>query len=242
MTSVIRARGLALGAARGPVYGPIEVTADGPMGVITGPRGSGKTCLLLTLAGRMRASEGELSVLGAPASAGPRALQNQSAIAGFEGIDDLEEAVSVGDAVTERARWNAPWYARVRAMDDDAVRRALAPAFREVPIPAAKTMIWDLDTHEKLLLRIGLALMDRPRLLLVDNVDRVSDLRAQRVVIENLAELAHGGTAVIVSAAAFEPALFEALPVEPWVLPAAAPAALRRTPVSVSDTAEEQHA
>ncbi|RLP75355.1 AAA family ATPase [Mycetocola tolaasinivorans] len=205
MTTLLSARDLALTAARGTVYGPLNISLDAPFGVVTGSRGSGKTCLLLTAAGRMKPTNGEITVRGAR---GPRALRAQSAIAGFDGIDTLEEAVTVGDAVTERARWNAPWYARVRRADDVAVVRALAPAFGTLPVPAAKTMIWDLDEDTKLMLRIGLALMDAPSVLIVDGVDHVHDLRAQAAVLTRLGELAASGIGVLVSAAAFEPALY----------------------------------
>ncbi len=216
VTALLQANDIALNAARGSVYGPLNFTLDAPFGVVTGTRGSGKTCFLLTAAGRMKPSSGTLTVRGAE---GLSALRNQSAIAGFDGIDTLEEAVTVGDAVTERARWNAPWYALVRRFDDVAVVRALVPAFGSHPIPAAKTMIWDLDEDTKLLLRIGLALMDAPDVLIVDGIDHVHDLRAQAAVITRLGEIAASGIGVLVSASAFEPALYAGVSVPVTEIP-----------------------
>ncbi|UCR88373.1 AAA family ATPase [Mycetocola spongiae] len=219
MTTTFRASGLALRADRGPIYGPLDVSLDAPFGVLTGSRGSGKTCLLLTLAGRMRAGEGTFDVLGTPGSAGVKALQNQSAIAGFYGIDGLEDSVTVGNAVTERLRWNAPWYTRVPRADDRAVRRALAPAFGEIPVPSADTMIWDLDEDAKLLVRIGLALLDDPRILFVDNVDHVHDLRGQAAVLTRLGALAASGTPVVVTTAGYTPALYKDVATDIQVVP-----------------------
>ena len=60
------ARNLHLTGKRGPVYGPIDLTVrTGELLLVTGPAGSGRTALLLTLAGRLRPSPGsELTVLG----------------------------------------------------------------------------------------------------------------------------------------------------------------------------------
>lgn len=211
MTTTLSATGLALRAGRGPVFGPIDADIDTPMGVITGARGSGKTCLLLTVAGRMSPSTGTVRVLGEHR---PAAIRRFSAIAGFDGIDELEQSVTVGDALTERARWNAPWYRYVRAFRDADVHRALAPAFGDRPLPGARTMIWDLDEDEALLLRIALALLDGPRLLVVDDVDHVHDPAARAAVVDRLGALAASGITVILSAAGFEPELYAALPVE----------------------------
>lgn len=211
MTTALSATGLALRAGRGAVYGPLDADIHAPMAVITGARGSGKTCLLLTAAGRMMPSTGTIRVLGEHR---PAAIRRFSALAGFDGIDELEQSVTVGDALTERARWNAPWYRYVRAFREADVRRALAPAFGEGTLPGARTMIWDLDEDEALLLRIALALLDEPRLLIVDDVDHVHDPAARAAVVERLGSLAAAGLTVIVSAAGFEADLYAALPVE----------------------------
>ena len=49
----------------GPVYGPIDVDIEsGGVTVLVCPPGSGRTALLMTLAGRMRPVSGQLTVLG----------------------------------------------------------------------------------------------------------------------------------------------------------------------------------
>lgn len=211
MTTPLRATALALTADRGSVYGPLEITLTAPLGVVTGSSGSGKTCLLLSIAGRMKPSSGALEVLGV---SGMRQIQKHSAIAGFSGIDDLETSVTVRDAVTERLRWSAPWYQRVPKASAATVQRVLARAFGDLAQPAGTTMIWDLDENESLLLRIALALVDQPRILCVDNVDHVHDLEAQAGVISELARIAGEGVTVIVSTTGYLPELYRSLPVE----------------------------
>lgn len=210
MTALLRANGLALSAARGRVFGPLDIALDTPFTLVVGDAGTGRTSLLLTLAGRMKPSAGSLEVLG---TSGLRAIQRLGAIAGFSGIDDLEDSVTVSNAVTERLRWDAPWYRRVARADAATVARVLGRAFGDLPQPSADTMIWDLDEDDRMLLRIALALVDAPQLLVVDNVDHVHNLSAQAGVLRQLARLASEGLLVIASASALTPELFDGLPV-----------------------------
>lgn len=227
MTALLRANGLALSAARGRVFGPLDIALVSPFALVVGEGGSGRTSLLLTLAGRMKPSAGQLEVLGAT---GIRAIQRLGAIAGFSGIDDLEDSVTVSDAVTERLRWDAPWYRRVPRADAATVARVLDRAFGDLPQPSADTMIWDLDEDARLLLRIALALVDAPQILFVDNVDHVHNLAAQADVLRQLARLTGEGVAVVASASALTPELFDGLPV--------AVSVLSTRPEPVADTVE----
>ncbi|MCW2730123.1 MAG: hypothetical protein JWR13_939 [Mycobacterium sp.] len=91
----------------GPVYGPVDLeVARGGVTVLVGPAGSGRTALLMTIAGRMKPMRGSLEVLGQTRAS---AIFGRSALAGVEEIDGVSESVTVRDLITEQMRWDAAW-------------------------------------------------------------------------------------------------------------------------------------
>ena len=111
--AVVQAKDLTLTSARGTVYGPVSLhVREGDLVVLQGPQGSGRSSLLLTLAGRMNPDRDtrQLTVLGHELPRGRRAVQQLSAVAGFDAIDRLDESVTVADTLRERLtwRWHTP--------------------------------------------------------------------------------------------------------------------------------------
>jgi len=65
--AAVTAQGLGLDGPRGPVFGGVGIDAPpGSLVALEGPSGSGRTCLLLTLTGRMKATAGHAQVGGHP--------------------------------------------------------------------------------------------------------------------------------------------------------------------------------
>ena len=217
----VTALALQLHGDRGPVFGPVGLEIEaGTLTLVQGPQGAGRTSLLLTLAGRMVPDpSSDLVVLGHRLPAQRRLTQRQAALAGFTGIDELDDSVTVGDHVRERLAWLAPWYRRAPRADQAGVDRVLAPVFGELPVPGVETVVWHLDEVEALLLRIALAMAQRPRLLVVDDVDQVHDPARRRVVWERLDALAATGVTVVASCADPD----EAVGTRWTVLPVSAP-------------------
>ena len=218
MRSPIITRDLSLSSRRGRVYGPLTMEIDSPVTVLCGPAGSGRTCLLLTLAGRMKPSSGEATVLGHSLPQQARAVQKKTSISGFTGIDTLEESVSVADAIRERAAWLAPWWKIVKPMTESDVRQVCAPLFGDVPIPAADTIIWDLSEVQTILLRAALAMMSSPRILFVDQIEQVQSPDARAELWDSLARLGDQGTTIVASATAPDTELWQQLGIEPTVI------------------------
>lgn len=214
----IHATNLTLSAGRGPVYGPLTFHLAHPLTVLRGDPGSGRTSLLLTLAGRMKHDAGSLTVGGHQLPRSLRTVQKLSAIAGFTGIDDLEESVSVAATLRERLAWNAPWWAIVRAPNDAEVTRLCATVFGEEPIPLAKTVIWDLSETQKFLLRLTVALMNKPQLLLVDDMEQLRSTESRAVVWGRLDHISGGRTAVVVSASSLDEQLWAELEMTPHII------------------------
>ncbi|GAA1922647.1 hypothetical protein GCM10009688_29630 [Arthrobacter gandavensis] len=208
MQPVISAEELSLSAARGRVYGPLSFTVTDQLSVLCGPAGSGRTSLLLTLAGRMKPDGGTLEVLGLQLPRQARQVQRQTAIAGFRDIDDLEPGVTVGAAVRERLAWLAPWWQFVPKVSDRQVARICGAVFGNLQVPSAGTVIWNLGEAEQFLLRIALAMLSRPAILFVDDIEQLQSRQARALAEERLAALAAAGTAVVAGAAS--------LPTQPW--------------------------
>ncbi len=195
------AAGLTLHGPRGLVYGPVDLTlATGTMVIIQGTQGAGRSSLLLTLAGRMVPDKGScLAVLGHDLPRARSQVQRRSAVAGFAGIDDLDDSVRVADIVRERLAWLAPWYRRVPRVTQRAFAALATPIWGDRPIPRVETQIWDLDEVDVMLLRISLAMAQQPELLVVDDVDQVRDVVRRQIVWSRLEALAGSGTAVVAS-------------------------------------------
>ena len=221
----INADSLELSAGRGPVYGPLSFELGGGLSVIRGDAGSGRTSLLLTLAGRMKPDAGVLTVGGHPLPRDLRAVQKMTAVCGFAGIDDLEDSVTVGAALKERRAWLAPWWQRVGRLNDVDVAEICAPTFGAVPIPHTGTVIWDLSDTQKFLLRITLAMMSGPDILFVDDLEQVRGRDSRAVLWSRLAFLASENTAVVVSSSSLDTDLWDGLERHPEIVdmsPAAA--------------------
>ncbi len=254
MQSIVRAEELVLNATRGRVYGPFSGEIGDGLTVISGPAGSGRTSLLLTLAGRMKPSAGSLSVLGHALPRRARAVQQATAVAGFHDIDALEESVTVGAAIRERQAWLAPWWRRIPRADDATVRRVCVAVFGApgepgaTPIPTADTVVWALDETQTALLRVALALMNGPRVLFFDQVEQLQSPTARSALWARLDTLATGlpgqpATAVVASVAAPDHAIWAALGLAPRVLELAAntpagPRAARPGAGAVTDRTE----
>jgi len=200
------ARGLALHGARGVVYGPVDLDLPaGTLTVVQGPQGAGRSSLLLTLAGRMVPDTGStLTVLGHALPRERARVQREAAVAGFAGIDELDESVTVGEVVRERLTWLAPWYRRVPRVDQRTFAALARPVFGERPLPRVSSVVWDLDEVDTLLLRVTLAMAQRPRLLVVDDVDQVHDTTRRATLWSRLEAVATAGTTVVAAVASLD--------------------------------------
>lgn len=201
-TNAVHARQLQLDGRRGRIYGPIDLDLPvGSLTLVTGRAGTGKTSLLLTLVGRLKPNRGaELEVLGQPLPARAARIQRRSAAIGIHGLDDLDEEVSVGATLRERQAWLAPWYRIVRTPGDAQVAEACAAAFGDRPVPPARHLVHALDETENLRLRIALALISRPDLIVVDDIDQLHDTQGREQVWQTLRSIAGQGVTVLASA------------------------------------------
>ncbi|MBA8943222.1 ABC-type multidrug transport system ATPase subunit [Streptomyces calvus] len=175
-----------------------------------GPSGSGRTCLLLALTGRMRPTEGQAAVGGLELPRRMAAVRRVSALAHVAGVTELDPALTVGEHLREQAllqrrfgdapRRLLPRPRAVRAREErERVDTALAAAGLDPEsLPKGeRTAVRDLERVEALRLSLALALLGRPRLLGVDDVDLKLPPAERVVVWDLLRSVAAAGTTVL---------------------------------------------
>ncbi|WP_189884397.1 ATP-binding cassette domain-containing protein [Streptomyces xantholiticus] len=208
--AAVSAEGFGLKGPRGWAFRSVDVAAEpGALVAIEGPSGSGRTCLLLALSGRMRATEGSAEVAGLPLPRKIAAVRRISALGPVPGVSDLDPALTVAEHLRERALLQRRFDGSLRALLRPRAQRAATARERvEEALAAAgldlstlpkqeRTAVRDLERLEELRLSVALALIGRPRLLAVDDADlKLSDTeRAEAWAL--LRSIADGGTTVL---------------------------------------------
>ncbi|MGV0838254.1 hypothetical protein [Mycolicibacterium thermoresistibile] len=192
--SAVTARGIRMRGPWGPVYGPIDLDIEaGGVTVLRCPAGSGRTALLMTLAGRMRPMSGELTVFGHTRAGDIFAV---AGLAGFDEVDPIPQSVTVRDLVTEQLRWDAPWYRLVTRADAADLAAVCGPVFGELPLPPLGEYVEELSELDRMLLRIALANTRRPALLVAGNLDYVTSDHNRGLLLQRLVELGQRQTVI----------------------------------------------
>ncbi|MFE2632408.1 ATP-binding cassette domain-containing protein, partial [Streptomyces sp. NPDC059374] len=183
----------------------------GPGSLITieGPSGSGRTCLLLALTGRMKPTEGTAAVDGTELPRRMAAVRRVSALAHVPGVTDLDPALTVAEHLRERALLQRRFGDSLRALlrprqeGREARRQRIEAALTAAGLDLGslpkgpRTAVRDLERAEALRLSLALALLARPRVLGVDDTDlKLSD--AERAEVWALLKsIAESGTTVL---------------------------------------------
>ncbi|MEV3853565.1 ATP-binding cassette domain-containing protein [Streptomyces sp. NPDC050095] len=206
----VRAAGFGVKGPRGWAFRGVDIeAAPGSLVAVEGPSGSGRTCLLLALTGRMRSSEGTAAVGAFRLPKQMAAVRRVSALAHVPGVTDLDPALTVAEHLRERALLQRRFDGSLRGLLRTRTERvtearlridaALAAAGldREALPKGSRTAVRDLERVEALRLSLALALIGRPRLIGVDDTDlKLSD--AERAdVWDQLRTIAASGTTVV---------------------------------------------
>ncbi|MFI5802825.1 ATP-binding cassette domain-containing protein [Streptomyces sp. NPDC051561] len=208
--AAVNAVDFGLKGPRGWAFRGVDLAAPaGSFVAIEGPSGSGRTCLLLALTGRMRATEGHAEVGGLRLPKKPAGVRRISALGPVTGVNELDPAFTVAEHLRERALLQRRFDGALRSLfQRPSVRRAAARARIDAALAAAgldlatlpkgeRTSVRDLERLEGLRLSVGLALMGSPRLLAVDDADlKLSDAEREQAW-ELLRSVAAAGTTVL---------------------------------------------
>ncbi|WP_405769419.1 ATP-binding cassette domain-containing protein [Streptomyces sp. NBC_00080] len=206
----VTADGFGLRGPRGWAFRGVGLDAEpGSLIAVEGPSGSGRTSLLLALTGRMKANEGTATVGGARLPKQLAAVRRVSALAHVAGVTDLDPALTVGEHLRERAllerRFGGPVRELLRPRAERAaevglrIDTALAAAGldREALPKGSRTAVRDLERIEALRLSVALALIGRPGLLGVDDIDLKLTDAERGEVWALLGSLTEAGTTVL---------------------------------------------
>ncbi|SEQ45176.1 ABC transporter [Streptomyces sp. yr375] len=206
----VTADGFGLRGPRGWAFRGIGVDAEpGSLIAIEGPSGSGRTSLLLALTGRMKATEGTATVGGAGLPKRPAAVRRVAALAHVTGVTDLDPALTVGEHLRERALLQRRFGGSVRELLRPRAERAAESGLRisaaldaagldrEALPKGSRTAVRDLERLEALRLSVALALIGRPGLLGVDDVDLKLSGAEREAAWALLRSLAEAGTTVL---------------------------------------------
>jgi ABC-2 type transport system ATP-binding protein len=173
---VIEARGAGVRHHRRWVFRELDVTVSaGETIAVVGPPGSGRTTVLLALAGRFKLSAGSVSLSGT------------ASLAYVPGVTEPEPVLTVGECVRERLAL----LGRSGPVD----LAGLDPSRRA----------WELSPYEKQILGLVLARVGEPAVIALDGLDIGLDADEQAALWARLAELAGSGIAVIAAARTADP-------------------------------------
>ncbi|WP_406492244.1 ATP-binding cassette domain-containing protein [Streptomyces sp. NBC_01604] len=206
----VTAEGFGLKGPRGWAFRGVRVDAEpGSLIAVEGPSGSGRTCLLLALTGRMKATEGTAAVGGARLPKHLAAVRRVSALAHVAGLTDLDPALTVGEHLHERALLQRHFGDSLRGLLRPRSERATEARLRiDTALSAAgldleslpkgsRTAVRDLERLEALRLSVALALIGRPGLLGVDDIDLKLSEAERAEVWALFRSLADAGTTVV---------------------------------------------
>jgi ABC-type multidrug transport system ATPase subunit len=185
----IHSRGLSLRTSAGWVYRGIDLDVpSGSLVVVTGPARSGKTALLLTLAARMKAGEGDLVVAGLDARRHPGAVRRVTGLGEFRGVNDLDETLTVADQVmAELALHGRSWRGAH-------VEKVLEPLGLELEHRRA---VRTLGAAERVLLGAALGFVTRPPIVVLDELDEDTTPEETAAVLAALRALTEAGVTVV---------------------------------------------
>ncbi|MGP3981294.1 ATP-binding cassette domain-containing protein [Streptomyces sp. KR80] len=208
--AAVRAVNFGVRGPRGWAFRGIDIDAEpGALIAIEGLSGSGRTCLLLALTGRMRAAAGHAEIAGLGLRKKMAAVRRITALGPVQAVAELDPALTVGEHLRERAllqrRFNGSLRALLRPRHErtaDGRRRigcALTTAGLQVEsLPKGpRTAVRDLGRLESLRLSVALALVGRPRLLAVDDTDLGLAAQERNQAWAMLRSVAEGGTTVV---------------------------------------------
>ncbi|WP_327131726.1 ATP-binding cassette domain-containing protein [Streptomyces sp. NBC_01343] len=208
--AAVKAEDFGLKGPRGWVFRGVRLDAEpGSLIAVEGPSGSGRTCLLLALTGRMKATEGHAEVAGHRLPRHMTAVRRVAALGPVTGVNELDQSLNVAEQLREGAmlqrRYEGPVRALLRPRGE---RRTGTRARIDAALAAAgldlatlpkgpRTSVRDLERLEAVRLSVAIALLGAPRLLALDDLDlKLSDAeRAEAWTL--LRSIAAAGTTVL---------------------------------------------
>ena len=190
---------LSLSAEEGTVYGPLTFyIPNRGVTILTGTGGSGRTALALTIAGRMKADQGSLTVLGQTKL---RKIRERVAIAGVEQVDLLDRDVKVKDLLTEHLNWSRHFWQLTKRADEEYLELIAKKVFGSRSLPPLDAYVGSLRGLDRHLLRMAFAMHPANgkeiEMLVVDDLEQIHEVRAQHLLLQRVAEIGRDISVVV---------------------------------------------
>ncbi|MFD9412679.1 ATP-binding cassette domain-containing protein [Streptomyces sp. NPDC059989] len=208
--AAVKAEDFGLKGPRGWAFRGVGIdAAPGSLIAVEGPSGSGRTCLLLALTGRMKPTEGHAEIGGHRLPKHMSAVRRIAALGPVSGVNDLDQALTVAEQLREGAllqrRYEGPVRALLRPRAErrtaasDRIDAALAAAGLDLAtLPKGpRTSVRDLERLESVRLSVAIALLGSPRLLALDDLDLKLSEAERAEAWDLLRSLAAAGTTVV---------------------------------------------
>jgi ABC-2 type transport system ATP-binding protein len=182
---MIEATGLGLRTRHGWVFRDVDLTVSaGEVAAVVGPSGSGRTMLLLALAGRAKPSTGELRVWDATSRPD---IRRQVTVARATGAVELDPDLTVADS---RREAGLLFYGPDLSQFEELVGLDLDSA----------AVVGELAADDLALFSLALAAASHPAALVLDDVDLRATPAQQHRIWAGLHAVAETGIAVVASA------------------------------------------
>lgn len=189
--ALVTARELSLATRRGVVFGPLDFTVDHQtLALASGPAGSGRSSLLLAVAGRMRGVRGTLSVAGLDAIGRARLVRREVAVARIADIVVLDERMRVEEAIVERCLTEA-----IKTAEGS---RNFAGTANLIGLRVPqRALIAELDSLDAALLTLALATVRPARLIVYDDLDEHLTRAEEEVLLDAFQLTTRTGPAIL---------------------------------------------
>ena len=193
-TPALVATGLGLMGGAGWVFREVSLTVPaGALAAVVGPAGSGRSSLLLTLAGRMAPTEGLLSVLGHDLAADAAAVRGLTSVARAGGVIGPEPALTVHESIDERCLIDDVPAAEGHTRFDQA-----CAAMQFTPDPTEP--VEGVTGERAALLAVALAFVRTSAVIVLDDLDRDIAVAGRGALAQALRRVADLGPALVVAA------------------------------------------
>lgn len=186
----ISAHGLGLKTYAGFAYRDVDVDVHkGELVAVRGRNGSGKTALLLTLAGRMKQTAGVLTIGGFDLPRQRAKVERHVGLALFSGLNDLQESLTSMNALG----------AEFELYGRKPRREALAAYLRDWQLEdVANVRVKDLTSEKLTQLGIALAFVGEPDAVMVDDVESQLTMSQSEGLVQMLLDAARTRNVAIV--------------------------------------------
>ena len=187
------ATGLGLLTKDGWVFQDINLTLrPSSVAAIVGPAGTGRSCLLLALSGRMAANTGTLTVSGHLMSDRPKSVRALTAVARIGSITGPEPGLTVRESIDEQCL--------LEDVDRQVGRTRFAEACEVMQVSFEPTLlVGRLAGALATLFAVALACVRVSAVILLDDLDRDVSAANQQRMLDALIRVARTGPTIVVT-------------------------------------------